>query len=103
MVVYVARDSGTDRWLGAFSTLEAAQAAAEAWVLEWGVIVDHQRLRVDRDDMLGWRKYWRYTWNVAALNVYRLQLHVELREIITEVDVAVFNVDMAEFDVDQPS
>ena len=88
MNVYVARDNGDDRWIGAFLTLEAAQAAAEAWVREYGVWVNGLRTRIKRDQLEGWEK----TWDLVPVNVYRLR--------VTDLQT---NVEVAEFNVDQPS
>lgn len=88
MNVYVARDNGDDRWIGAFLTLEAAQKAVESWVREYGVRVDGLPRRIKRKEIQGWEK----TWDLVPVNVYRLR--------VTDLQT---NVEVAEFNVDQPS
>lgn len=85
MNVYVARDNGADCWIGAFTTLEAAQAAAEAWVLEYGVNNYYASVRVQRDQLAGWGQ----TWDLIPTSVWKLRV----TGMRTKVEVAEFNVD----------
>lgn len=85
MLVYVARDNGDDRWIGAFLTLEAAKKAAEAWVREYGVRVDGLPRRIKREEIEGWGK----TWDLVPVNIYRLRV----TDLQTNVEVAEFDID----------
>lgn len=85
MNVYVARDNGADCWIGAFPTLEAAQVAAEAWVLEYGVNADDATHRIQREQLAGWTQ----TWDLIPTSVWKLRV----TGMRTKVEVAEFNVE----------